>query len=250
MGDVNMKKKFGWRAVVITICFVGIGVFVYLIGDQGSKFDAQEAKMNKEIATLKADIKKMDIKKNEDISKMDNLFKDSKVIGDKVAEIQNKYYNVSGEKQFTMLANQMMKYVLVKDWDVKGAWFPFHNKDIKNPTYKWEFFNTYDFNSDALHVVWINKEVKTGEIVAYATGVYDGKSKVFTNIKLDKTTYGQETLNIDNPERNQTKEIKGYQESIKKYLDKNEEKGLSKKEQNDLKQAQQKLKEKLEKEGK
>ncbi len=166
-------------------------------------------------------------------------------LGAKVAEYQNKYAGLSASKdRETFSANvEALDACLTKE--SKAARVPWYSG--KRPGV-WEFVTDGTFKGDTKEVLWLCRDKNDGSLLAYATGVYESKTKLFGevsyemsvlgNASVDSSGTGPASSDID------TKQVQDLADTIKETGG-DEERQLTDGEAVDVKQGQEILREKL-----
>ena len=121
--------------------------------------------------------------------------------GDAVAAIQNNFSigeTYVTDEEVNRRINQYTKemqnsYIEKQEADFIGPWFT--NQRIK---YKWSFLSRLASTAGQTPVIWQctdSSNNKTGYVIMVVTGIYDGKTSTFSNMRSYVTSYGESLLN-------------------------------------------------------
>lgn len=112
-------------------------------------------------------------------------------LGTKVAELQTAYQRldiIADESGWMDNVYALDACFAENDKNARVPWFSVLTE--YNVIWKWEFQSTYSFASKTIDVVWLCRDANNGDLLAYATGVYDIESALFSNVKYNFTSIG------------------------------------------------------------
>lgn len=206
------KKLFSGQIAKIALVVVMVlgGLFLILntyIGQ--SSFDNEYATNKKMIEQLRIDID--DINGQDIIGKEDTIdvLVSAKTAGEAVSSLQNEYVTIPTSTDSTNIqahADKLSKYFDESAQVGRQPWY-------KNKGATWSFQSSYDFVGTTSNVLWLCHS-ESGELLAYATAVYDAKGDVFKNVVYKNTVTGNARVSatVEN-------EAKYYDSMIKQIQD-------------------------------
>lgn len=181
-----MRKEVMIPCAICTT-LVGIGV-AFLFGsmfenskrnDAFKKGQESEYALEAEIASLQA----ISVDSNE----MKETLHSATEVGNKVAELQNKYQAIGIYGDIEGLADELQTYFVSSELNGRQPWFVVYDTEYK---FTWTFETTSAFSTDTLSALWLCHEDTTGDLVAYATADYDATTKKFSNVSYKMTSLG------------------------------------------------------------
>lgn len=185
---------------------VGIGVFT---GWSVSGAQARSAEYAAEITNLERRLE--DLQNPEIISTevAQQTLKDSSEAGKTVAEAQNSYGKMEefDENKIKEIASSLDPYMAEDSYSARAPWFAVSGPELpEGMSFTWSYVPTYDVSSREVDAVWLAKDDSNGEILAWATGLFNAEEGTFSGMRWAATNVGetfmQGTLSgdLDNPE--------------------------------------------------
>lgn len=166
-------------------------------------------------------------------------------LGAKVAEYQNKYAGLSASKDRETFSANVEALDACFTEESKAARVPWYSG--KRPGV-WEFVTDGTFKGDTKEVLWLCRDKDDGSLLAYATGVYESKTKLFGEVSYEMSVLGNASVESSGtgPASSDidTKQVQDMADSIKEAGD-DSERELSEGETVDVKEGQELLREKL-----
>lgn len=93
-------------------------------------------------------------------------------------------------EQKTFMAD--MKGYFKENVSMPPIWYEGNNYDM---TASWVFTENYKFDKSSVDCLWLCKD-EGGQIVAYATGKFDGRAGLFSGIDIQTTGYGNSKMGV------------------------------------------------------
>ena len=187
----NGMPKSAWIASAVLI-IMAIGLFV-LTSMHTSDFNVKFSENNVMIGDLMAQIAGL----NTSIESIDteevvsDRVMDCAELGNAVAKYQTNYQSLDAATDEAGFMENVYALDACFGVDDKNSRVPWYNilsdYDI---TWTWEFQSTYEFTSLKVDVIWLCRDNATGDLLAYATGVYDSSLNVFTDVTCVETSIG------------------------------------------------------------
>lgn len=166
-------------------------------------------------------------------------------LGTKVAEYQNKYAGLSASRDRETFSANVGALDACFTEESKAARVPWYSG--KRPGV-WEFVTDGAFKGDTKEVLWLCRDKDDGSLLAYATGVYESKTKLFGEVSYEMSVLGNASVESSGtgPASSDidTKQVQDMADSIKEAGD-DSERELSEGETVDVKEGQELLREKL-----
>lgn len=180
-------------------------------------YQAQMREKQNELATLQGDL---DAAKAEaefntvSQEEMEQMAHSAKATGEAVATLENQYMSLMQQKvtnaeeesaqreQLLAMSDQFDGY-FGENTDMRTAWYNWNAEAAKGVS--WEFCTNYTFTADTMNVLWKCMN-ESGQMLAYATAVYQAETDTFTDAVVHVTaigaqyapyTEGEEDLSVD-----------------------------------------------------
>ncbi len=184
----NRKKMDRRILIAAALAIGGLGLSIYGIrkSDEDNKMIQANAKM---IAGMKADVDQLQNVETEDAVEIEKKMSSAAKQGEALAEVQNRYKSIRPENGDALERNVVQAEELLSEdgKDAKVSWYSYTDENL-DPV--WSFQSTYAFESDRLEVVWLCRNSKDNELMAYATGVYDSNTGKFSDVSWHMTSAG------------------------------------------------------------
>lgn len=196
------KKKI--VVIFIAIMFFGAIALAYLGNYRADAIGKEVDQANTKVESLQREVNKLNNTKSasdKDIAKTANSAAN---LGNKVAELQNKYNDYNLETQVDAVKENATLLDACFGKDDKNARTPWYTNQSSDTATSWEFKSTYSFAGNKADVVWVCKD-GSGNIYAYTTAVYDAKNEVFISVERHLTAFGQTHLNATTESEYKTK---------------------------------------------
>lgn len=192
-----MTSKKGTVAIIIvtsSLVLGGIGLFVlnmFANSDYKKKYDDNAHKISELNAELKDLRQVQNITQKQAEKNVDSAAK----LGSELAELQNNYFefsHVTTDEDFKKQVDNIDPYFAKDSKDSRVQWYSPGKDHLGYPVAncKWTFESTFGFIGDNVDVIWICRETETNDILAYTTGVFNGKEKNFTKVRTMITSKG------------------------------------------------------------
>ena len=182
--------------IVVTTLFVlaGVGLFVlnmFANSNYKVKFEENIRTINQLKQEL-GDLKQTQIITQKEAEK--NIDSAAK-LGNELAELQNNYFefsHVTTDEDLKKQVDAIDPYFAEDSKESRVQWYSPGKDHLGYPTAncKWTFESTFGFVGHQVDVIWICRETETNDILAYTTGVFDGKKKNFTKVRTMTTSKG------------------------------------------------------------
>jgi hypothetical protein len=184
-------------AITFIIFYVGITTITTANGEK-AQYTRDIESLKNEILDIRAEIDRTIVEPIDTELVIDTL-NNAHDIGAEVANAQNTYKDlykrvdtaasetdlVLALDDITAHAKDCEKYFTTTE--PRKCWY-----EVTNVDYEWVFESSYDFSGESMPVLWTCRDKATGELLAYATGVYNVVSGEFGNVELAYTLKGKE----------------------------------------------------------
>lgn len=190
----EFAEKFRWPHAALAVC--GLAMVAMVAGGalsaQAAKeaYDAESAINQASIEKLKSEIAAVEERpafKRDEVA--DTLYS-AQEAGNKVAMFQNEFRTCykAADPAKALEINYASLMPLFDGTDGMGwsVWFRAEKLDDK---LSWTFMTNYSVGTSSFPCTWFLRD-GDGELVAYATADYDGKTGLFGNTQVTKTVYG------------------------------------------------------------
>ena len=171
---------------------VGIGLAGFT-GYAGNAYADTYKSNAQQIQNLKADISTLSSQGVVTPKEVEDVVTNAADAGRAVAELQNKYANLTGDEDAIKAnAAEIKKYFSDTSSNAGAIW-------LQNGI--WSFRTSYSFNEDTLDCLWTCVD-SDGNLLGYVTAQYTGKDKVFSGFTKTITTKGNSSASVthDRPE--------------------------------------------------
>lgn len=154
------------------------------------------------IKTLQQKVSDLDKQKSDapDTTKVAGYLKDAQAMGAQVATTQNSFIGLGVDPQSTakrkQLAEQMDGYLAKGNArNARVPWTVLPADADTNTSYNWRFVSVVpasgkDAKPADVEMLWTFNNSKTGDLISWATGVYDGDAKKVTKVTWGTTKQG------------------------------------------------------------
>lgn len=125
---------------------------------------------------------------------------DATSLGQKVAELQNKYIGMTDDSAITSNAAALSEAFSSDAQNARTPWFSYSVMDDAGNLAQWSFKSVTGYSdSDAtqLNVVWLCTYGSSDQALAYATATYDPTSNTFSDVATHITMYGHEVIDAE-----------------------------------------------------
>lgn len=193
---VSIKdRSFPWRTVIsVALLVIAMGVVMWSINET-SEASAQQTANEERIATLEGDLAEAEKVKAPTATEVANALNSASTKGIEVADLQNEYAAIDNGgtlDDLTRVAESLDSHFGDKDKNARTPWYQSTNANAK-----WEFMSTYMFSGKKVNAIWLCKDSKTGDVLAYTVGVYDADSGLFEQVSHGVTELGAKYTTAD-----------------------------------------------------
>lgn len=125
---------------------------------------------------------------------------DATSLGQKVAELQNKYIGMSDDDAITANALSLSEAFSIDDQNARTPWFSYSIKNDAGQQAQWFFKSVTGYSDEdatLLDVAWLCTYGGSSEALAYATATYDPNENVFYNVTTHTTTFGWSVISSE-----------------------------------------------------
>ena len=172
---------------ILLLAVAGLFGFMYMTGDadyRGKK--AENAATLERLQGELASIKEPDVTVEEVEAKVYSAGD----AGSRVADFQNLYRSTADNDGLTTIAENMDKYL---DDDSKNWRVPWYAGKVNRNGVVWKFETTYSFTEKSIPVLWTCRD-SDNVLLAYATADYIGDTKKFSNVNVELTAVGYNSI--------------------------------------------------------
>ena len=201
-GDAIMKAKKTWFSIAcILLIVLGFGLILYA---NISKSDYEEQYManNRTIGDLRDELSVVQRQVNEwdnvNVEVVKVKVKSCAEIGQKVAELQTKYQILNPAEDEALFLENVDSLDMCFDEFSKNCRVPWYTVAVPGSVqWTWTFQSTYEFSASSTNVIWLCHENESNNLLAYATGVYNADTELFSNIVCVMTSMGADYYYAD-----------------------------------------------------
>lgn len=194
-----MKNKYAILGIVFAI--IGFILFVILT-TSNSNYEETYLANSRRIGDLLDSISELEnvqVQVDEHEVEISDDLKSCAVAGQNVAKLQSEFREVAIQNfvtedslnQWIRIAGDLLSYFEKDGGGHQNPWFVCSAVNLDyHPNYTWSFESLYSFTESEIKVVWLCKTDDTHELLAYATGIYNVDTGLFSDIQTDVTTLG------------------------------------------------------------
>ena len=241
----NRDKRWGIACGILGAVLIG----VFLAGNgRLQALSRAEEKNQAEIARLTSDIQQAkespDYVNPEDIlpeKEKEEVSATAKELGEKAAQCQNAYFGMDASSEGFDANVAAMDACLGEG--AKDSRVPWYTGSIPGT---WKFVSDGWFKGPDKNVLWLCQNPDDNRLVAYATGVYNKETGLFTEISYTLSLIGSRSVESsgESPDTVTPSDVNDLAGDIA-GADGPKERDLTEEEINDVKEAQQRLKEQM-----
>lgn len=189
-----MKKVNSIGILIMSAVFLIFGIVMAVLPNMEREAYEEAYKSNNLlIGDLYDDLAELEeaIENTDDVEIVMANLKSCAELGKRVADLQTNYQYLSPSEDEAAFMDNVNALDICFDEFHKNARVPWYSVSVpETANWTWEFQSTYEFASRRVNVIWLCYENDTENLLAYATGIYDSDTNLFSDIVYIMTSLG------------------------------------------------------------